>query len=74
MSKRVVKTCWHGLVGLIWLWEFNYIGPATSERKTLHKLMCGAAAGWHLAAAVMDWKEDDGKPDDLHSSDGPAFA
>ena len=49
MSKRAIKSGWHLLMAAAAFYEY------TTTRSNLRRLMCGATAGWHLAAARLDW-------------------
>lgn len=50
-NARVIKTAWHLLLVAAALGEM-----ATSETD-LRKLLLGACAGWHAAAAWSDWRK-----------------
>lgn len=52
-KTKVTKTGWHLLL----------VSAATAEfamsRTILRKLLCGACAGWHVAAAIVDWNDEE---------------
>lgn len=48
---RYVKTGWHVLAAVAALVEYRM--STTLQRK----LLCGGAAGYHIAAAHQDWRD-----------------
>lgn len=53
MSERSLKTGWHLLLAALAVIE------TTTTKNDFRRCVLGACAGWHVAAAINDWFDQD---------------
>jgi hypothetical protein len=53
MKQRATKTAWHLLLAALAVYEM------AQASTPFRKMLCGGCAGWHAAAAYVDWTDSE---------------